>query len=52
MLRKYADDTGLKPGRGAIFLCGHPGMITNGRGIMTRHGFSAKEIREEQYWPD
>jgi len=27
-------------------------MITNGHGIMPRHGFGDKEIREEQYWPD
>ncbi|MEO8899200.1 MAG: FAD-binding oxidoreductase [Candidatus Dormibacter sp.] len=52
VLRKYADAAGLNPGRGAIYLCGHPGMISNSRGIMTRHGFADKEIREEQYWPD
>jgi len=52
VLRKYADSVGLKPGRGAIYLCGHPGMISNSRGIMTRNGFTEKEIREEQYWPD
>lgn len=52
VLRKYADQAGLVPGHGAIYLCGHPGMISNSRGIMRRHGFSDKEIREEQYWPD
>ncbi len=52
VLRKYADEAGLRPGHGAIYLCGHPGMITNSHGIMRRCGFSDKEIREEQYWPD
>ena len=52
VLRKYADEAGLRPGHGAIYLCGHPGMITNSHGIMRRRGFSDKEIREEQYWPD
>ena len=52
VLRKYADAAGMKPGYGAVFLCGNPGMITNARGIMRRHGFNDKEIREEQYWPD
>jgi ferredoxin--NADP+ reductase len=52
VLRKYADEAGLRAGHGAIYLCGHPGMITNSHGIMRRCGFSDKEIREEQYWPD
>ena len=52
VLRKYADSLGMHPGNGAVFLCGHPGMIANARGIMRRRGFPDKEIREEQYWPD
>ncbi len=52
VLRKYADTAGLRPGHGAVFLCGNPEMITNSRGIMRRRGFADKEIREEQYWPD
>ena len=52
MLRKHADSLGMHPGHGAVYLCGHPGMIANARGIMRRRGFDDKEIREEQYWPD
>ena len=52
VLRKHADALGMRPGHGAVFLCGHPGMIANARGIMRRRGFDDKEIREEQYWPD
>ena len=52
ILRKYADAYGVKPGSAGVYLCGHPQMIANARGIMLRRGFSDKEIREEQYWPD
>lgn len=52
VLRKHADSTGVRPGNGAVFLCGHPGMIATARAIMRRRGLSDKEIREEQYWPD
>ncbi len=52
VLRKYADELGARSGHGAVFLCGHPGMIANCRAIMRRAGLSDKEIREEQYWPD
>ena len=51
VLRKYSDAM-MKPGHGAVFLCGHPGMIANARALMRRRGFDDKEIREEQYWPD
>lgn len=52
VMRKYADLAGMRPGRGGIFLCGHPGMISGARAIMRRAGFDNKAIREEQYWPD
>ncbi len=52
VMRKYADAAGMVPGYGAIFLCGHPGMISGARAIMRRAGFDDKAIREEQYWPD
>ena len=52
VMRKYADQAGMRPGSGGIFLCGHPGMISGARAIMRRAGFDNKAIREEQYWPD
>lgn len=52
VLRKHADPAGLRPGHGAIYLCGNPEMINKSGGIMRRRGFGAKDIREEQYWPD
>jgi len=51
VLRKHTDAVGIDPGRGGVFLCGHPGMIEGARGIMRRAGFDDKAIREEQYWP-
>jgi ferredoxin--NADP+ reductase len=52
VVRKHADAAGMRPGFGAVFLCGHPGMISGARAIMRRAGFDDKAIREEQYWPD
>ena len=52
VLRKYADAQEMRSGHGAVYLCGHPGMIAGARAIMRRRGFDDKEIREEQYWPD
>ena len=53
VLRKYADAAGIAPGSGAVYLCGHPGMIATGRAIMRRRGLDDdSEIFEEQYWPD
>lgn len=52
VVRKYADELGVRHGQGAVFLCGHPGMIANARAIMRRAGLDDKEIREEQYWPE
>jgi hypothetical protein len=49
VLRKHADPAELCPGHGAIYLCGHPEMISKSAGIMRRRGFGACEIREEQY---
>ncbi len=52
IIRKYADVAGLRPGHGGVFLCGHPQMIKNARGIMVRRGLDDKAVREEQYWPE
>ena len=52
IVRKYADELGVRGGNGGVYLCGHPGMIANARAIMRRGGLSDREIREEQYWPE
>ncbi len=50
VLRKYADQVAVEAG--AVFLCGHPGMISNARAIMRRAGMADERVFEEQYWPD
>jgi ferredoxin--NADP+ reductase len=52
VLRKYADRSGIRPGPGLVYLCGHPGMISAGRAIMLRAGLPDQDILEEQYWPE
>jgi len=52
VLRKYADEFGINPASGAVYLCGHPGMISSGRSVMLRKGLVDSEILEEQYWPE
>ncbi|MGH7667086.1 MAG: FAD-binding oxidoreductase [Candidatus Dormibacteria bacterium] len=52
VLRKHADRSGIRPGQGAVYLCGHPGMISTGRAVMLRAGLRDEDILEEQYWPE
>ena len=50
VLRKYLDSLGLEPASTTAYLCGHPGMIENAKGILTRRGFVKDNIREEAFW--
>ncbi len=50
VLRKHLDGYGLRPGDTTIYLCGHPLMIENTKGILTRCGFTKDVIHEEVYW--
>lgn len=34
------------------YLCGHPGMIEQGRKILADRGFQETQVREEQYWEE
>ncbi|MGH7641773.1 MAG: FAD-binding oxidoreductase [Candidatus Dormibacteria bacterium] len=52
VLRKHADRSGIRPGKGVVYLCGHPGMISTGRAVMLRAGLRDEDILEEQYWPE
>lgn len=52
VLRKYADQFGLTPDGGEVYLCGNPEMIKNSRGVMHRRGFANAQLHEEQYWPE
>lgn len=50
ILRKYADQFELTPDNTTAYLCGHPQMIENAKGILQRRGFPKESLREEQYW--
>ena len=50
LLRKYSDEFEMFPDDTTVYLCGHPGMIENAKGIMKRRGFAPESLREEQYW--
>jgi ferredoxin/flavodoxin---NADP+ reductase len=50
VMRKYLDLFGLDPRTTTAYLCGHPQMIENAKGILARRGFSKEFIREEVYW--
>lgn len=48
--RKHLDGLRLDPSDTTVYLCGHPQMIVNCKGILQRRGFSKDYIREEIYW--
>ena len=50
LLRAYTHRLGLTHGDTTAYLCGHPGMIENGKGILKRAGFTKESIKEEIYW--
>jgi ferredoxin--NADP+ reductase len=50
VLRKYIDDLKLEPHCTTVYLCGHPQMIENGKGILRRRGFAKDSVRGEVYW--
>lgn len=50
LLRKYATEWGLNPAETAGYLCGHPTMIENSRGILQRAGWPKGSTFEEAYF--
>jgi len=50
LIRKYTDLWGLKPDDTTAYLCGHPNMVENGRGIMQRAGWKKDQMFEEVYF--
>ena len=48
--RKYIDSLGFGPSETTAYLCGHPEMIENCKGILKRRGFAKEHVREEIYW--
>ena len=50
LLRKYVDQWGLSPDKTTAYLCGHPRMIENSRGILERAGWKKDAILEEAFF--
>ncbi|MGH9418052.1 MAG: FAD-binding oxidoreductase [Terriglobales bacterium] len=50
LLRKYADRAAFASGATAAYLCGHPQMIENAKGILTRCGHTKADLHEEIYF--
>jgi len=50
LIRKYVDVWGLKPSETSVYLCGHPNMVENGRGILERAGWAKEAMQEEVYF--
>jgi ferredoxin--NADP+ reductase len=50
LLRKYADSWGLTPGNTSAYLCGHPSMIENTKGILKRRGWENEAVKEEAFF--
>jgi ferredoxin/flavodoxin---NADP+ reductase len=50
LLRKYTDRWGLKPEGTTAYLCGHPHMVENVRGILLRGGWRKEAMFEEVYY--
>jgi ferredoxin/flavodoxin---NADP+ reductase len=50
LVRKYADDWNLAPRNTTAYVCGHPSMIDNVKGILRRRGWDTRAIKEEVYF--
>jgi ferredoxin/flavodoxin---NADP+ reductase len=50
VLRKYLDETRCAPETTTAYLCGHPQMIENAKGILLRRGFPRENLHVEVYW--
>lgn len=51
LIRKFANVWGLDPQHTTAYLCGHPNMVENGRGILLRAGWKKDAIQDEVYFP-
>jgi ferredoxin/flavodoxin---NADP+ reductase len=50
IMRKYMDQWGLSGTNATAYLCGHPQMIENGAGILTRAGWDKRTLQTEAYF--
>jgi ferredoxin/flavodoxin---NADP+ reductase len=50
LIRKYCSVWNLNPEETTGYMCGHPNMVENGRGIMARAGWKKDAVQEEVYF--
>jgi ferredoxin--NADP+ reductase len=50
LIRKYTDLWSLTPDNTSVYLCGHPSMVENGKGILHRSGWEKTAMKEEIYF--
>lgn len=50
LVRKYADAWGLTSENTTAYLCGHPSMVENVKGILNRRGWQKAAVKEEIYF--
>jgi len=50
LVRKYTDMWGMSVATTSAYLCGHPTMIENGKGILRRRGWTKETMKEEVYF--
>jgi ferredoxin/flavodoxin---NADP+ reductase len=50
LVRKYTDSWGLTPENTRAYLCGHPIMIENTKGILKRRGWERGALKEEAFF--
>ena len=50
VIRKHVELWGLKPAETTAYLCGHPSMVENGRGILLRAGWEKTALQDEVYF--
>ena len=50
LIRKYLHVWELHPGDTTAYLCGHPQMVGNGRGILERAGWKREAVQDEVYF--
>jgi len=50
LVRKYSDSWGLTADNTVPYVCGHPSMIDNVKGVLRRRGWQKDAVREEAYF--
>jgi ferredoxin--NADP+ reductase len=50
LIRKYIEVWNLSPADTTAYLCGHPGMVETGRGMLSRAGWKKDAIQDEVYF--